>query len=196
MEVEIKRKIVHALGIFTILLIQFFGKYNAAGIMLIATVFGFLIAEYRKNKKKYKLLKIKPVDEFEDFVEDEFKTVERPNSLPFKGAIEFGLGCFIATIAFSEKIAIACIAVLALADSLSTLVGYYFGKNKLPINKKKSWEGSITFFLVSIFILILFTNPINAFILALIATFAEALPYIDDNLSIPIALGVSMSLII
>jgi len=195
MEIEIKRKLVHAMGVFLILLIQIFGKYNAASIMLLATIFGFLIAEYRKNKKKYKLIKIKPIDEFENFIEEEFKSVERPNSLPFKGAIEFGIGCFIATIAFSENIAIACIAVLSLADSLSTLVGYYFGKHKLPINKKKTWEGSTTFLIISFLILAFFTNPLNALALALIATFAEMLPYVDDNLSIPIALGILMSLI-
>lgn len=196
MEIEIKRKIVHALGIYVILLIQVFGRVNAALIMLLVVITGFLLAEYRKNKKKYKIIKIKPVDEFEELVENEFKTVERRNSLPFKGAIEFGLGCFLAMILFNETIAIACIAVLALADSLSTLVGYYFGKYKLPINKKKTWEGSTTFFLVSFFILTLFSNPLNAFILALIVTFIEMLPHFDDNLSIPLALGIAMSLIL
>jgi len=196
MEVEINRKFIHALGIFSILLIQIFGKNPAAIIMLFATIFGFLLAEYRKNRKKYKIIKIKKLDEFEDFLENGFKEIERPNSLPFKGAIEFGLGCFLATILFTEIIAMACIAVLALADSLSTLVGYYFGKYKLPINKKKTWEGSTIFFLISFFILFLFTSPLHAFILALVTTLVEALPYFDDNLSIPLALGIAMSLII
>jgi len=196
MEIEIKRKVIHSLGVFAILVVQVFRSYNAAIIFLFATLFGFLLAEYRKNKQKYKIVKLKPIDEFEDFIEKELDGVERPKSLPFKGAIEFGLGCFISTIAFSENIAIASIAVLALSDSLSTLVGYYFGKYKLPINKNKTWEGSITFFLASFFILILFTNSSYAVILALLATVAEMLPYIDDNLSIPIVLGISMSLLI
>ena len=196
MEIEVKRKLIHALGIFSILVIQFFGKFNASLIFLIVSIIGILLAEYRKNKKKYKILKIKPIDEFENFIEDEFKTVERPNSLPFKGAIEFGLGCFLVTLLFKESIAIASIAVLALADSASTLVGYYFGKYKLPINKKKTWEGSLTFFLISFFILILFTLPFFALILALITTFVEALPYLDDNLSVPLALGILMTLLL
>jgi len=195
MEIEIKRKFIHALGVFSILLIQVFGRYIAALLMLIITIFGILLAEYRKNKKKYKIIKIKPIDEFEDFIEDEFKTLERPNSLPFKGAIEFGLGCFLATILFKENISIACIAVLALADSASTLIGYYFGKYKLPINKNKTWEGSMTFFIVSFLILTFFINPLFALILALITTFVEMLPNIDDNLSIPLALGILMSLL-
>jgi dolichol kinase len=196
MEVEIKRKIVHALGVYAILLIQIFGRINAALIMLFATVAGFLLAEYRKDRKKYKIIKIKPIDDFEEVVENEFKTVERRNSLPFKGAIEFGLGCFMATILFSETIAIACITVLALSDSTSTLVGYYFGKHKLPVNKKKTWEGSTAFFIISFFILTFFTNPLNAFILSLIVTFVEMLPHFDDNLSIPLALGIAMILLL
>lgn len=195
MEIEIKRKIVHILGIFTILLILFFGKYGTSAIIAVVTVAGFLIAEYRKNKKRYKLPKIKQIDKLEDMMEEEFKTVERPNALPFKGAIEFGVGCFIATVAFNETIAIACIAVLALADSMSTLVGYYFGKHKLPINKKKTWEGSITFFLISFFILSFFADPLRVFVLALIATVVEMLPFIDDNISIPLVLGITMSLL-
>jgi dolichol kinase len=195
METEIKRKVVHALGVFAILLIQIFGKTNAAVMILFVTIGGFLLAEYRKDRDKYKLIRIKPIDEFEDRVEDEFKTMERKNTLPFKGAIEFGLGCFIATILFSEIVAVACIAVLALADSVSTLVGYYFGKYKLPINKKKTWEGSSAFFTVSLLILYLFTAPWKAVVLALLATVAEMLPGVDDNLSIPIVLGISMSLL-
>ena len=196
MEVEIKRKIVHALGIYTILLIQIFGRINAALIMLFITIVGFLVAEYRKNRKKYKIIKIKPIDEFEEVVENEFKTVERRNSLPLKGAIEFGLGCFLAMILFNEIIAMACISVLALSDSTSTLVGYYFGKHKLPINKKKTWEGSSAFFILSLFILMFFTNPLNALILSLIVTFVEMLPYFDDNLSIPLTLGIAMILVL
>ena len=192
MEIEIKRKIVHALGIYTVLLIQVFGKTNAAVIFLSVTVAGFLVAEYRKNKEKYKLVKIKKFDEFEDKIEHQFKTVERRNALPFKGAIEFGLGCFLATILFSENIAIACIAVLAVSDSLSTLVGYYFGKHKLPINRKKTWEGSTAFFASSAFILSFFVSPLIAVVLGVITTAAEAFPHADDNISIPIALGIAM----
>jgi dolichol kinase len=194
-ELEIKRKVVHALGVFAILLIQIFGKNNAAIILFFITISGFLLAEYRKNRDKYKLVRIKPIDEFEEKVEDEFKTMERKRTLPFKGAIEFGLGCFLATILFSETVAIACIAVLALSDSISTLVGYYFGKHKLPINSKKTWEGSSAFFTVSVFILYLFTSPWKAIVLALLATVAEMFPGVDDNLSIPLVLGITMGLL-
>jgi len=189
MELEIKRQIVHALGVFTILLIQLFGKWYGALIMLLISITFLILGEYRKNREKYKLLRIKPLDEFEDVLEDEFKTYERKKELPFHGAIMFYLGCFIVTILFRSSIAIASIAVLALSDSLSTLTGRFFGRHKLFINKKKSWEGSITFFVTTFMILLFFINPIKALIITIFVTFVEMLPKMDDNLTVPLATG-------
>ena len=195
MELEIKRQIVHAMGILNILLIHVLSKTYAAAVMFLIAAAFFFLGEYRKNKEKYKLIRLKKLDEFEDVIEDEFKTYERRNELPFRGAIMFFLGSFFVTIFFDSYIAIASIAVLALADSLSTLVGYYFGKNKLPINKKKSWEGSITFFLAAFAVLYFFVNPIKAILIAVIVTFVEMLPKIDDNLTVPLSTGLLMLLL-
>ena len=193
MEIEVKRKAVHFLGIFTIALIYIFGKLLASLIMLCISI-GFIFAgEYRKNRKNYKKAKI--IDEFEDVLEDEVKTYERRKELPFKGAITFFFGCFLAALLFEENIAIASIAVLALADSMSTLIGYFFGKHKLPINKKKSWEGSTAFFATSFFTLFFFVDPLKALIAAVIATFVEMLPQIDDNISVPLVTGLVLLLL-
>ena len=189
MELEIKRQIVHALGVFTILLIQIFGQWYGALIMLLISIILLILGEYRKNREKYKFLKIKPLDEFEDILEDEFKTYERKEELPFHGAIMFYVGCFLVTILFQPIIAIASITVLALSDSLSTLVGYFFGEHKLFINKKKSWEGSIIFFVTTFMVLLFFVSPIKALIIAVLVTFVEMLPNVDDNLTVPLATG-------
>jgi len=195
MELEIKRQIVHAFGVFTILLIQIFGKWYGALIMLLISVTFLILGEYRKNREKYKLLRIKPLDEFEDILEDEFKTYERKKELPFHGAIIFYLGCSLVTILFQPSIAIASITVLALSDSLSTVIGYFFGKHKLFINKKKSWEGSIIFFVTTFMILLFFINPIKALIIAIFVTFIEMLPKLDDNLTVSLATGLLIWLI-
>ena len=195
MQLEIKRQVVHTLGFFTIFLIYAFGKWYAALLMFLVSLSFFIIGEYRKNKDKYKLIKIKPLDEFEDMIENEFKTYERKNELPFRGAIAFYLGCSIVTFLFKPNIAIASIAVLAFSDSLSTIIGYYFGKHKLPVNKKKSWEGSSVFFLSTLIILLFFINPVKALIVALLATFTEMLPRLDDNLSVPLVTGILLWLL-
>ena len=195
MMMEIRRKLVHASGVFLIFIIIWMGKWNAALIILsMATVF-FLLGEYRKNREKYKIIKSKELDEIEETIEKVFKEHERPNTLPFKGATEFFIGCFLATVIFEPTTAIAAIAVLSLADAVSTLIGSYHGKHKLPINKKKTFEGSTAFLLTAIFVLLFFANPLKAIAVAILATFAEMIPKIDDNHTVPIAVGIAMTLI-
>ena len=194
--IEIRRKVVHATGIFTILLILWLEKWYAALIILLIALAIFLLGQYRKNRDKYKIIKFKKLDEFEEFIENSFHEYERPNTLPFKGATEFFVGCFFTTILFEPTIAIAAISVLSLADAVATLIGSYHGKHKLPINKKKTVEGSISFLITAIFILLFFLDPLKAFIIAIFATFAEMIPKVDDNLIIPIVVGIIMTIII
>jgi len=189
---EIKRKLVHASGVFTIFLILWLGRWNAALIVLLIALAFLLLGEYRKNKDKYKIIRSKKLDELEELIENGFKEYERSNILPFKGATEFFFGCFFAIILFEPIIAMAAISVLSLADAMSTLIGNYYGRHKLPINKKKTLEGSISFLITTIFILLFFTDPLKAIIVAIFATFAEMIPKIDDNLILPITVGIIM----
>lgn len=193
---EVRRKLVHASGILTIFLILWLGKWNAAWIILAMALSVLLLGEYRKNKTKYKIIKSKKIDEFEESMEKVFKEHERPNSLPFQGATEFFIGCFFATILFEQTIAIAAISVLSLADAMSTLIGSYYGKHRLHANKNKTYEGSLTFLITAFLVLLFFANPLKAFIVAILATFAEMIPKVDDNLIIPITVGIMMTIII
>jgi len=187
---EVRRKIIHAMGVFSIFLILYFEKWIATIILLVATLILLTLAEYRKNRQKYKTIRIKKLDEFEEFLENGFKEYERPDTLPFKGAIEFLFGCFLATLLFEPFIAIAAIAVLSISDAMSTLIGSFFGKHKISFNKTKSLEGSFAFFLTTVFILTFFLNdPIKVLIVSIFATFAELTPKIDDNLTIPLVVG-------
>jgi dolichol kinase len=187
MELEIKRQCVHSLGVFLILILQVFGKEMTSLLLFISIILLFILAEYRKSRLK--IAKPKPIEEIENLVEDEIKTYERPNELPFKGAITFLIGSFLSIFLFKPFASIASIAVLALADSVSTLIGYYFGKHKTFINRKKTWEGSIAFFITSLTILFFFVPLSIALIVTFISTFVEMLPRIDDNLTVPITVG-------
>ena len=196
MEIEVKRKAVHTFGVSTVALIYLFGRWYGALVMLLVSFAFLFFGEYRRNKEKYKIVKgVKALDEFEDFVEDEFKTYERKNELPFQGVITFYFGCFLVTILFEPYIAIASITVLALADSMSTIVGYFIGKHRLPINKKKSWEGSTAFFITSFLVLYFFIDPVKAITISILATFVEMLPKIEDNMAVPLTTGILMLLL-
>ncbi len=193
---EIKRKIVHASGVFTIFLILWLGKWNTALVVFLIALMLFLFGGYRKNKDKYKIIKSKKLDEFEKFIESSFNEYERPNTSPFQGATEFFVGCFFATILFEPRIAMAAISVLSLADATSTLIGSYYGEHKIPINKKKTFEGSISFFATAFLALVFFVDPLKALVIAIFSTFAEILPKVDDNLVIPITTGIVMTIIV
>lgn len=78
---------------------------------------------------------------------------------------------------------------------MSTLIGNYFGKHKLPINKNKTFEGSSAFLVTAFFALLFFTDPIKAAITALIAMLVEMAPYIDDNITIPLTVGIVLAII-
>lgn len=192
---EIRRKLVHASGILTIFLILWFGKWTASAIILSIAVIFFLVGKYRKKKNRYKIVKSKKLDEFEESIENVFRNHERSSKEPFKGATEFFLGCFFATVIFEPRIAMASIAVLSLADATSTLIGSYYGKHKLPLNKNKTAEGSLSFFVTAVFALLFFVSPLNAVVTAIFATIAEMIPKIDDNITIPITVGIILSAI-
>ena len=190
---EIRRKLIHASGILTIFLILWLGKWAAAAIILSLAILSFIVSRYRKDKKKYKIIKSKKLDEFEESIENVVKNHERPNTEPFKGVAEFFLGCFFATLLFEPRIAMASIAVLSLADATSTLIGKHYGKHRLPLNKDKTVEGSVSFFITATVALLFFVSPPSAVMTALIATFVEMIPKVDDNITIPIAVGMVLS---
>jgi dolichol kinase len=179
---ELRRQAVHAAGLLSILPLLWWGKW--VGAAATGAVFAFFViwALWRHNRRG-------PSSGINTLADNFMSTYERSGERPLMGAITFYAGATIAIVIFSEPVAAAAIAVLALADSLSTVVGYYFGRHKLPVNNKKSWEGSATFFLTALAILLFFVSPLRAFCTALIAMAVEALPRIDDNISIPLAVG-------
>lgn len=78
------------------------------------------------------------------------------------------------------------IPAFAIADPLAELVGIK-GRIMNPINRQKTLEGSIIFFLSFFLVLaILNVNVSYAILISLLAMVAEARPIIDDNLSTPI----------
>lgn len=179
---------MHAAGIMTIIPIMWWGKWVGAAVAGSALAFLFAWAIWRHNRHR-------PATGMDRLAESFATKYERSGERPLMGAITFYTGATIAALFFSEPIAAAAIAVLALADSFSTVVGFYFGRHKLPVNPKKSWEGSVAFWLSAFAVLLLFVNPLRAFLTALIAMTIEALPRIDDNISVPMTVGLLLTVL-
>ncbi|HMR01423.1 MAG TPA: hypothetical protein PKA32_03465, partial [Candidatus Gracilibacteria bacterium] len=101
-----------------------------------------------------------------------------------------------------EPIALASIAIMAIGDSLTTLIGVYFGHIKSPTNNLKHLEGTALAIIAGTVAAFNFVSFEKAFIGAFVAMLFEALTIrhidriIDDNLLIPIIAGLTMTLIL
>lgn len=137
------------------------------------TVFGFLLRDHEKNENKKKL----------------------------NGATYVLLSSVIMIIFFPKVIVVTAFAVLILSDTFAALIGRKFGKHKFL---SKSLEGTLTFFIVGIAI-VLFSPKVEAeimeyligFIAVAVGTIVENISfgYADDNLTIPISIGLTMWLL-
>jgi len=190
---EMRRQFVHALGILTVPVIFFFGKFYSLVFLGAVVLLFFSLAVYKleKNKRKRNIL-FEELSAIENFFEEKiYKKFERKESFPMRGAIMFYFGAFLTLLIFSEQIAAAGIAVLAIGDSASTLIGKKFGSHK--IFEKKTFEGSLGFFISAFAVLLFFVSPERAVFTALVGALAEAFVKIDDNLSVPLATAAALA---
>lgn len=97
-----------------------------------------------------------------------------------KGAIYFLTGCFLSIALFENTYSIPGILVLSFGDAFSSLVGLRYGRR----GRRKTLEGSLVFFLVSLSVLLGFLPPWKAFLVSVIVTAAEHL-LTPDNLFLP-----------
>lgn len=102
------------------------------------------------------------------------------------------IGC---TLMFPQAVAVISLSVMLVSDTAAAIIGKLYGQRK--IYKNKTLEGSLAFFLTALLINML-CEPIYHFTYAGVlacagATFTEIFEDkvdIDDNLSIPIVVGV------
>jgi len=192
---ELRRQAAHALGIFTVPMIFYFGKFWSLIFLGAVVLFFTFLAAYKlektRRRKNFLLEEFAAIENF--FEEKIYKKFERKESFPMRGAIMFYLGAFLTLLIFSEQLAAAGIAVLAIADSVSTVIGKKFGKHK--ISEKKTLEGSLGFFVSAAAVLLFFVSPERAVFAALVGALAEAFLKIDDNISVPLSAAITLSII-
>lgn len=106
------------------------------------------------------------------------------------------LSCLIVLTLFDALIAYAAILVLALGDSAASFVGKTVGRTPNPLNPRKTIEGTLAFFAVSLFVMMPIVPTSTAFFTAIVVAIVEALPLkINDNLVIPLSAAVAMRLL-
>jgi len=173
MDRELLRQLIHASGIFILIL----GLFLKTEVLILLCVIMVVFMEIVFVVDKYiNVPLISTILSICKRSEDE------------RGFLYFFLGIIATLLIFSFNISIAYAAILMLliGDSASTLVGKKYGKHKLPLKKFKSVEGTLAFFVVGLLCTIIFLPPQIAVIGALAGALTEAYSPIDDNIPIPI----------
>ncbi len=191
MRTELPRQFIHLSGLLFIILAQFIPKEITITYFLLIALFFLSYSLYIRREERKLTHFIKRLEnKFRDFAmrferEEYFRA-------PFQGAFWFYFSCALALLLFPFNIASAACCMLAVGDSLSTLIGVKFGRHKIV--KKKTLEGSLALLTSSFVAGMFFVNPVLSFAGALAAAFAELLPKINDNLTIPLISGSVMLL--
>lgn len=130
--------------------------------------------------------------------------MRKSEKLSFSGLPFYALGIALAIFLYDRHITILSIMFLVFADPIASITGVYFGRDRLLPNK--TLQGTIAAFTVCLFIsisyLVLhdFNSPniiMFSFFGAIMGALSELLGAfnIDDNLTIPVVSGVSLTMI-
>lgn len=131
------RKIIHISGVLIPVIATVAGKYQTIALLLTGFAV-FLSIEALKPR----------------ISEDILSLVYRENELT--GFSTEPLSYIISVISLlslsffiDEKICFAAIAILAAGDGFAGVIGRRYGKHRLPFNRNKSWEGSVSGFIAA-----------------------------------------------
>lgn len=185
---EIRRQLFHTLfGCFIVFLVKIYLlTVDILFIMLcVIVVFIFLLKYHQFPRWMYKTLSF-------------FEREKHLRRFPARGIFYFLVGVFLSLLLFPEHIALASIMILTFGDSVTNIVGRYFGKMKIPYSKKKHWEGTLFGIFFGLIGASFFVPLHKAFLGAMIAMFIETFDLrignfeIDDNMLIPLVAGYVM----
>ncbi len=109
-----------------------------------------------------------------------------------RGAIFLAIGFTILMSLYPDfRVAMFGIAVLLFCDPIATIFGLRFGrKAKLPYNKKKSYAGTLSYFILGSVFGVLLIGYIGIPIALLLALFESLGNKLDDNVTVAIAYGI------
>lgn len=113
---------------------------------------------------------------------------ERRGSRPGYGAFWYGMGILFAFVFLSSKPFLAAtIIALGVGDGAATIAGVY-GTHSNPLNRSKTIEGTLAFFVSVAFLSMIFLEPWVGLALATVTAAVESLPpKFDDNFTVPLA---------
>lgn len=195
---EFLRKLIHLSSLWMVVSLGVLPRvYN---LFLFSTLFILLVLIEYGNYKRWPLL----VASYGRFFGKMLREKEKSDRFRLSGAPYVIAAAFMVSFLFEKEIAMTALSTMLIGDTFAALVGRKFGKHKINQNTK-SVEGAIAFWLSSLMVLLFFFFFYQKTVLFLltglmgitIAMFAEIYEKqikLDDNFSIALAMGLSLSL--
>lgn len=110
------------------------------------------------------------------------------------GATYYVLACWLTIFMFERTVAVAALLILACADTAASVVGQAVGGYR--IGKTKTLAGTVAFLITACLVTLPFFSPTTSLAGAFVAAVTECLSLpVDDNVTIPLASGISFTLL-
>lgn len=177
-EIEWNRQCTHIFTGTLIVLLVAIGYIKPIYLVPIIIV-GFLLALLVKKKKH-------------PFLTWFLDRMDRPSNLPGAGALTFFIGVTLTLLIFPQPASLIGVLIFSFGDALSTLWGKKHGKTRHLFNPHKTIEGTIAGVIVGFLVAVPFFPWYAALGAAVIAMIVESLPFVDDNLTVPLAASAAL----
>ena len=192
---ELVRKLIHLFSLSIPVIYYFIPSSTSITILLILTIFALVIDGGRFISKSFAYLFYKL---FGFLLRKHELDKEKKN---LTGATYVLLSALICALIFPKVIFVTAFTILIISDTSAALIGRKFGKRKFL---RKSFEGTLSFF-ISASIVVFLTPKVGNFpmeyVIGFMAAFVGSIVenissgFADDNLSIPISVGLTMWLL-
>lgn len=178
MNFEYARKSIHLLSLFVPLCAYY--SLFATQLVLIFFILLYLFSEFRKIKGQ------------NFFLHRFIKKIQRPEEQVHFAPAPFylALGVLFVITIFSWKAAAVGIYCAGFCDTIAAFCGKKWGVTRMPFVTRKSYAGTICFFVSSLPATLWVLSPSKAIVVSLVGAFLESLPFRDlDNLLVPLAVS-------
>lgn len=188
---EVVRKSIHLISLSIPIIYSFITKELALYILIPMTILSIIIDFASRKKSK-----------FRKFFHKIFGKILRPHEyydvFTLNGATWVLISAVVCIFIFPKTFVVTGFSILIISDISSALIGRKFGKH--PLFVQKSWEGTSAFWISAILVIIVIGNLLSApwtfYLFGIIAAFiggiakaASTMLKMDDNLSIPVSIG-------
>jgi len=176
---EIKRQIFHLILGLVLAALVYYDIFTWQ-IIAAVTLVGALISLIVQKKKDIEIF---------DYFKKHFA---RDGEYLGRAPLLFFLGVLLVVAFFPKNIAVASILILGVGDSISHLIGRFYGKIKTPLSEKKMLEGFFAGWITGALAAWYFVGlgfAIAAAGIAMLVEFSDINP-VDDNIMVPVVSGV------